>query len=131
MDTSTDTATNKPKTYIDYSSGNLKVTFASGSALMEDSSTLVDYRYDNRQIGDGAIGTNQLQIPDVSIRIDSMPVLEIIWKDYNPRAVLRLSYKHLRIMRVVLSKKAIKKYFFIKYFRQLETEGFTKKVNNL
>ena len=45
---------------------------------MEDSSTLVDYRYDNRQVGDGAIGTNQLKVPEVSIRIDSMPVLEII-----------------------------------------------------
>ena len=78
LDVTTDNATNKPKSYIDYSSGNLKVTFASGSALLDDSSTLVDYRYDNRQVGDGAIGTNQLKVPEVSIRIDSMPVLKII-----------------------------------------------------
>lgn len=63
------------QSYMEYTSGNLKVVFASGATLLEDSSTLVDYRYDNRQVGDGAIGTNQLQVPEVSIRIDSMPVV--------------------------------------------------------
>ena len=78
LNTATETNATKPNSYVDYASGSIKVVFASGYTLLEDSSTLVDYRYDNRQVGDGAIGTNQLQVPEVSIRIDSMPVLEII-----------------------------------------------------
>ena len=62
---------------VNYTSGAVKVDFASGVTLTDSTltSVLVDYKYDNRQVGNGAIGTNQLQVPEVNIRIDTMPVV--------------------------------------------------------
>ena len=43
--------------------------------LETNSQTAVNYAYNNMSIGDGAIGTNALQVPEVDIRIDTLPVV--------------------------------------------------------
>lgn len=58
---------------IDYDSGKIDVTFQKD--LEENSNTVVTYRYNNLSIGDGQIGTNQLQVPQIDIKIESMPVI--------------------------------------------------------
>lgn len=58
---------------IDYDSRKIDVTFEKD--LEDNSSTSVSYRYNNMSIGDGAIGTNALMVPEVDIKIDSMPVI--------------------------------------------------------
>lgn len=58
---------------IDYTSGKLTVNFT--KELEENSLTALTYRYNNLSIGDGAIGTNALHVPQVDIKIESMPVI--------------------------------------------------------
>lgn len=58
---------------IDYTSAKLDVTFT--KELEANTSTAVTYHYNNMSIGDGAIGTNALHVPEVDIKIESMPVI--------------------------------------------------------
>lgn len=60
---------------INYDSGALSVTMASGVTLEPYSMTLANYAYNNKSIGDGQIGTNALTVPEVDIKIETMPVI--------------------------------------------------------
>lgn len=60
---------------INYESGSFSVKVGTGVTLSEDTAGTVDYSYDNKSIGDGAIGTNALKVPEVNIKIDTMPVI--------------------------------------------------------
>lgn len=57
---------------IDYDTGvvDIKIT-----DLETNSQTAANYAYNNMSIGDGAIGTNALEVPEVDIRIDTLPVV--------------------------------------------------------
>ena len=57
---------------IDYESGAIEIDL---TGLENNSQTLANYRYNNMSIGDGAIGTNALQVPEVDIKIDTLPVV--------------------------------------------------------
>lgn len=61
---------------IDYNSGAISITLASETTLDENvAGFTVDYHYDQKSIGDGAIGSNTLKTPEVNIKIESMPVV--------------------------------------------------------
>jgi hypothetical protein len=60
---------------VDYTSGAISVTMATTAVLEANSTTLANYSYNNKSIGDGAIGTNALTVPEVDIKIETMPVI--------------------------------------------------------
>jgi len=59
---------------INYESGALTFKLATGYTLVTDTVT-AGYHYDQKSVGDGAIGTNALQVPEVDIKIATMPVI--------------------------------------------------------
>lgn len=59
---------------INYDSGAVAVKFAIAIDLQNDGAH-VDYRYDNMSIAGGAIGENALKVPEVNIKIDTMPIV--------------------------------------------------------
>lgn len=60
---------------IDYTSGAISIRMATGATLEANSTTLANYSYNNKSIGDGAIGTNALTVPEIDIKIETMPVI--------------------------------------------------------
>jgi hypothetical protein len=60
---------------INYESGAISIAMGTGVTLEANSTTLANYRYNNKSIGDGAIGTNALTVPEVDIKIETMPVI--------------------------------------------------------
>jgi len=60
---------------IDYASGALNVALTGDNELVDAKSVQLNYHYNNKSIGDGQIGTNALKVPEVNIRIDTLPVV--------------------------------------------------------
>ena len=62
---------------IDYTTGALSIKLAGDNVLEQESEKNIQltYHYNNRSIGDGQIGTNALKVPEVNIRIDTLPVV--------------------------------------------------------
>ena len=57
---------------IDYESGKIEINAT--KEFEANDMTGANYRYDNLSIGDGAIGTNALHVPEVELRMETMPV---------------------------------------------------------
>lgn len=60
---------------INYNSGAVSITMDTNASLEANSTTLANYSYDNKSVGDGAIGKNALTVPEVDIKIETMPVI--------------------------------------------------------
>lgn len=60
---------------INYTSGAVSITMATDATLEKNTTTLANYHYNNKSVGDGAIGTNALMVPEVDIKIETMPVI--------------------------------------------------------
>lgn len=65
---------------VDYTTGALTVDLKTvadpaSQVTCESVAVTAEYDYDQKSVGDGAIGTNQLKVPEVQIKIESMPVI--------------------------------------------------------
>ena len=54
--------------------GETVITLAEGCTI-ESTIVSASYQYDNKSIGNGAIGTNAMMVPEVDIKIETMPVV--------------------------------------------------------
>ena len=60
---------------INYKSGAIDITFAGANVVLEEGELpLIDYRYNQRSVGSGAIGENTLKVPEIETRIVPVPV---------------------------------------------------------
>ena len=57
---------------INYASGAIAATLASAPA---STPVTLSYNYDQKSVGNASIGSNQLQVPEVNIKIETMPVV--------------------------------------------------------
>lgn len=59
---------------INYNTGAIEATIAAGNEIVT-STVVMSYHYDQKSVGNGAVGTNQLAVPEVDIKIETMPVI--------------------------------------------------------
>lgn len=57
---------------IDYETNAIDVTL---SGAPENDQVVMSYHYDNKSVGSAQVGDNRLQVPEVNIKIETMPVI--------------------------------------------------------
>lgn len=59
---------------VNYKTGAIDITVSGITVKEEDETFSANYRYNQRSIGDGQIGSNQLKVPEVQTEIKPIPV---------------------------------------------------------